>query len=502
MVDRRSLRKQNQLQNQSDPIPPEESRGSLGDRNPDTGDYATRLDNGGTYQAKKIFKASTGAGQQVQLNEGTGTADYLSVQSEAETLDGALIQGRAVGIGVPEPNIKEDEGDDNPDNPFFGNCGVCNNRGVTRLDCPSGEGRIAFGDGQTETFPTPAEIEFGGKVNFSYSGGSTGSLYVNSCADVTITSDEEDFTEPYDPTVYGNLLYQKRVTAINLGGTATAIKEFQVYQNVCVVTVVTVAPDGTRQAIAVTDCESLEGTYTPYEPTFCVNAGGQRACGVDPESLEYECVVRVYRLCQKYLIKWVNSSDGEPQLIESCDQLGYAITTEESGSGYAPGARPVGTGSLKYDSGIPRSFTVNAGGSLLYSGDEYGYFQIYQSIDNPCEYDIVGVKITGDKATFSGATTSKDYKTIYTGSCGFEITLNDFITEQLLTVYDFEGKPILETTDFVPSSVVGCEYDPDTEEFTGSCRNTDISSRVPVFEKAVSADTVGGVGVESIECIL
>ena len=497
MVDRRSLRKQNQRLNQSEPILPEPQKGSIGDRNRDTGKYATNLGNNGTYQVNKIFDASVGSETQVQLNEGTGTADYRSADEE-QTIE-AILEARAVGLGVPDPDGLEDEGDNNPDNPFFGNCGVCNSKSVTRLDCPSGEGRITFADGQIKTFPTPAEIEYGGKVNFSYTNGQTGSLYVNSCADVEVSDDSEDFTTPYNPEVYGKLIYQQKATS---WGAVSGLKEFQIYQNECAVTVVGVNIDGQRTMITTTTCDEIEETYGVKEPTTCVTAGTSNACGIDPDSLTYDCVVRVYRLCQKYFVRWVNASDGEPQLIESCEQVGYAVTSEIDDTGYKPGARNTGTGFLKYDSGIPRTFIVNAGGESFASGAEYGYFQIYQSVDNPCEYDIVGVKITGDKATFSGATTSKEYKTIYTGGCGFEVVLGDYIAEQILTIYNAEGDVLLETPDFVPSSVEGCEYDTESGDFSGSCRNTAVNSRVPVFEKTVSADTVGGVGVESVECVL
>ena len=129
MVDRRSLRKQNQRLNQSEPILPEPQKGSIGDRNRDTGKYATNLDNDGTYQVDKIFDASVGAGTQVQINEGTVTADYISAPKADQEFAGGIDESqRLIGVGIPYPEDIEEDGNadgehDDPTNPYFGNCG-------------------------------------------------------------------------------------------------------------------------------------------------------------------------------------------------------------------------------------------------------------------------------------------------------------------------------------------------------------------------------------------
>lgn len=498
-MDRRELRKINQLKNQVDPSPEERQQGSLERRDPNTGNYSTNLDDGGSYQARRLFESSVGDRQDVQLNPDTRTADYRSVPPEQESDDAARLDASRAATGIPNPNISDDAGEVS-DNENFGNCGVCNGKSITRINCNSGEAIVTFGDETTERIRTPAELEYGARVNFTRTNGSTGSLYVDSCAQVTIEDDKEDLDPGLGDEVYGTLIYQQRANLVNFGGSTLAgLKEFQFYKNECNVTIVGVTPEGQRQVVAIKACDDLEGTYAAVETQQCVVVGDQKACGIDPNSLTYDCVIRGYRLCQKYRISWVLASTGEETFIEDCDPLGYEIEENPEENFYFPGARNVGTGVLSYDSGIPRTFTVN--GTI--SSGEAGYFQIYQSVNDECSYEVVGVTVAGSTGGFSGAVVTKQYTTLFTGGCGFEITLGAYLSDNFLRIYNYLGEIILETGDFIPSSVQGCLYqgmNGTRADIEGSCRASEVQ-RVEVFEKIVSADNPNGVGVLGIECV-
>lgn len=503
-MDRRTLREQNFAKNQSDPISESEPQGGVGNRDRNTGDRRTKLDNQGTYRAKPLFDSSPGQNTDVQLNQRTGTADYRSVSGRFGDLQGLdIVAQAATGVPNPDPVITE-IAEPNPDNSDFGNCGACNGLSKHLVDCPSGFVDITFGDGETFRAETPAEIVYEVKVTFDYITGGSGSIKVNACGDIEFLEDEDDPS----PAIagYGTLIYQANATSVTVeGSTRGNLKSFQVYNNACSNTVIGVQPDGDRVFVGIMPCDMSEFTYTPPSPSNCIRLGGQKVCNIDPESIQRLCVVSVYELCRLYRVTWTLASTGQIKVEESCDPIGWEIVPEPQDRAYRPGARPVGTGLLRYDSGVPRKFTVHADGTTYSSGD-YGYFQIYQSVENGCEYDIVGVQVT-----FQGATTIKDYQTIRTGDCDFEIQLGDYLGEGFLRIYDDKGNIIIETGDFVPGSVVGCVY---VGEINGvpdfrSQNNTNLAcfptaefERVLVKEKTANANIIDGVTVEAIECVV
>jgi hypothetical protein len=139
------------------------------------------------------------------------------------------------------------------------------------------------------------------------------------------------------------------------------------------------------------------------------------------------------------------------------------------------------------------------------SSGDYGFFQIYQSTENPCQYEVVGVKVQGDRDSFSGAVSASDYATIFAGGCGFEVTLGDYVSDKVLQIFNGNGEVIFETFDFIPESVTGCalgSLNPFSIDPAASvnCRVSELA-RVPEFEKTVDSGTPGGVGIKSIECI-
>lgn len=499
MADRRSLRKLNQLKNQPAPIPKKDEKGGLASRDPNTGKRSTDLDNGGTYQAEELFSSSVNQSTQLQLNPRTKTADYESSELDKKRLDSGLIQSKPkLATGIPSPEIEdEDDGGNNPDNPFFGNCAVCNGKSSTSLNCVSGSATVNFSDGSIERIKSPAVIEYSARVKFNYSGGGSGSLTVNSCGIPEIAEDKEDDSDPFDPAVYGSIIFARKATSVNLGGSSGSdLKEFQIYQKNCNTTIVGVKDEGQRIVLGYSTCNALEGSYTDSSKT-CITIGVRKACGIDPNSLEYECVTQGFRLCRKYRVSWVSESTGEELYLESCDPIGYAISQEPE-EPYSVGARSSGGGILAYDSGIPRSFLVN--GSL--SSGEYGYFQIYQDAGDSCAVEVVGVKLTGDRGAFSGAVLNKEYSTIWSGGCSFDVLLGAFLQDSFLRIHNHEGAIVFETGDFVESSIVGCQYTGgkgDATKFSGNCRSGSVE-RVSVFEKAVDSSVVGGADVSSIAC--
>lgn len=488
MGDLRKLRKLNQLKNKANPIVPEESKGGLGNRDPNTGKRRTKLDNGGTYPATELFNSSVGGDTQVQLNANTKTADYRSRDVEGDRRDEGVLKRKVkVATGRPNPEIKDETDPDeiNPNNPNFGNCEICSGVKATSLNCVTGKAKITFADNRTETIITPAEIEYGAKVVFGYEAGGSGGIYVNACGNVVIEDgNEPPDIDPFDPSIYGKVIYSQNATAIDIGIiSGSNLKAFQFYQKNCTVTVVGIDENGNKRVLGATTCSNLDGSYTIATPTNCVIVGNEKRCGVDLNSIQYQCVVRGYRLCQKYRVAWTIFSSGEATFFEDCDPLSYRIVDIEDTGGYSPGARPVGEGVLRYNSGIPKKFTVNG---ALSSGD-YGFFQIYQSTENPCQYEVVGVKVQGDRDVFSGAVSNNEYATIYTGGCGFQIALGDYVSDKALQILDSNGAVIFETFDFIVGSVsVG--------------RSPDVT-RVAEFEKTVNSGTSGGVGIRSIECV-
>lgn len=493
MADRRSLRKQNQLQNQPDPSPESEPRGSVGRRDRNTGNVSANLDNGGTFQAKPLFKSSVGSGTEVQLNSRTKTADYKSSEQDKAKEDGAKTDKPLPASGRPTPQFQDlGDGEDNSNNPFFGNCGGCNSNGSRRVDCASGLAEIEFSDGGTTKVKTPALIEYGVKVKFSYQvpavpegetppPAKTDELYAAGCPNFSIDDGLDDLTEPYPENVYGNLLYQQRASSVTLAGASgSGLKEFQVYQKNCVVTVVGVTEDGNKSVLGTTQCDELAGTYGALQDKSCIILGDERRCGVDLDSLEFFCVVRVYRICASYRVQWIKESDGQIAYAQSCDQIGYRIEDEPLES-FLLGRDPL-YGILKYSSGIAKNFVVRAGGNSYASGADYGYFQIYQqssgqidastleTIGVDCTYSVVAWKeprlqrpfyaIAPDGRIFGeGANiVATDSRVVYTGGCGFEIELGSYVAQDFLRIYNAKGEVAYETSDFVAGSVRGCTY--------------------------------------------
>lgn len=503
-MDRRSLRKKN-LYNNRDTTPnvTEPGKGGAGKRNRDTGDRQANLDNGGTYQAKEQFNASVPDSQDLQLNPELRTADYRTPPEEVAEEEGGIVQTVLPPAGIARPQFEdeEDENENDPDNPFFGNCQVCSGTLATNLECPSGQARITFGDGSFQDVFTPARIEYGGTVSFNYASGASGSIFTNSCGTPELTSDLGDLSPPIDSAVYGEMIYQQRATSVDIGGASgSQIKEFQIYKNECVVTIVGVADDGTSQQLGTTTCENVDGTYTPFEETFCINVGGHKECGIDPDSLSYQCTVRISEFCTSYNVKWVKQSTGEELFVEECSPVAYQITSEENRDTYKPGPRNEGTGFLVYDSGDPRTFSVNGGES---SGD-FGYFQIYRDTDDPCAYEVVGVKVTGDKGTFSGAVNTKTYQTFYSGGCGFEVDMTGFANVNYLQIIGADGGVILETTDFNIDSVDGCLVESNSpltiDQTSNFCRSVE-QKLVGRSEKSAPAEDPSAVTVIGLECL-
>lgn len=535
MADRRDLRKQNQLRNQPNPSPQAEPRGSLGRRDPNTGRYNANLDDGGTFQATRQFDSSVRNDTEVQLNQKTKTADYKKIDRDRGSREGIKEEVVKPASGNPTPQF-EGLGDEenNPDNPYFGNCGGCNNFGSTRIDCASGYARIEFSDGSVDTFKTPALLEYGAKVKFRYKpseGSEEGTLgaedeiYISGCPDFSIDDGLDDLEEPYDEAVYGKMIYQQRADSVSLGGgSASNIKEFQIYQNNCSVKVVAIAQEGGRQIIASTNCENLAGSYSKLEPKDCIQLGEERKCGVDLESLKFFCVIRVYRLCFKYQVRWVKESTGEIVTASSCDQIGYRIESVEDMEPF-----PLGDssqyGRLKYDSGIPKEFVVRSGGSTWSSGTGYAYFQIYQKSDGfygteSCTYQVVGWKepryegfsffeVINPDGTIvdSGVNIAGDSRVVYEGGCGFEIELGNFIADQVLRIYDSQGQQVYETPDFVPGSVQGCTYLDGTgvnarfrSDASSTCQG-DSEEPVLEYEKETESSEETQIAVTALACI-
>lgn len=479
MADRRSLRKQNQLQNQPDPSPQSEPRGSVGRRDRNTGNVSANLDNGGTFQAKPLFKASVGSETEVQLNSRTKTADYKSSEQDKAKESGAKLDKPLPASGRPTPQFEElDDSENDPNNPFFGNCGGCNSNGSQRINCASGLTEIEFSDGSTTKVKTPALIEYGVKVKFNYQvpavpEGETpppaknDELYAAGCPNFSIDDGLDDLAEPYPENVYGKLLYQQRASSVALAGaTGSGLKEFQIYQNGCTVTVVGITEEGSKSVLGTTQCDELAGTYGVLQDKNCIILGDERRCGVDLDSLEFFCAVRVYRICASYRVQWIKESDGQIAYAQSCDQLGYRVELVEDVEPVNISGDPL-YGRLKYDSGIPRSFVVNGDGYLWRSDNEYGYFQIYQDAINPCLYRVVGWKdpqpweisaILIDGTIINESNTAGESQVVYAGSCGFEITLGSFVYDTVLRIYNAKGEVAYETSDFVAGSVRGCTY--------------------------------------------
>ncbi len=499
-MDNKSLRKLNFRKNKADPILPSESKGGLGDRDINTGRYGTNLDNGGTYSAKRLFQASTSRNQHVQLNEATRTANYKSNESDVKKAKGGIPSSRTVrpatAVWEIEPN---DTGENDTDNPFFGNCNVCQGNVGSQINSNSGKTRITFSDGSTEEIQTPAELEYGAKAKFTRTDGSNGELYANTCASLSVFEGTEDPSDATSDQVYGQLIYSQKARAFSVGDISeTDIKEFQFYQDNCTVSIVAIAQNNTRQLIGITTCENLSGAYTPIVDSICVALNNKKACGVIPESIQTFCIIRGYRLCQKHQIKWTELSSGKEVVFEDCEQIGYQIVSEPQDRQYKPSGQQGTSSMLRYDSGIPRKFTVTAGIDSFGSG-EYGYFQIYQNPETPCEYQIKGVKVTGAASVFSGAVTTKEYATVYTGACGFKITLGDYLADQFLRIFDEKDNLLIETSDFIPSSVLGSQYLGNGQFTLDPLRSAEIE-RVEAFEKE-SPSNVEGFGILSIECI-
>lgn len=535
MADRRDLRKQNQALNQSNPSPQAEPRGSLGRRDPNTGKYNANLDDGGTFQATKQFDSSVRNDTEVQLNQKTKTADYKNIDRDRGSREGIKEEVVKPASGNPTPQF-EGLGDEenNPDNPYFGNCGGCNNNGSTRIDCASGYARIEFSDGSVDTFKTPALLEYGGKVKFRYKppeGSEEGTLgaedeiYTSGCPNFGIDDGLPELEEPYDEAVYGKMIYQQKATSFVFGNIeASNTKELQIYQQGCLARIVAISPEGNRQVAGVTNCEELSGTYVEPEDKSCIQLGDERKCGVDLESLKFFCVIRVYRLCLKYQVRWVKESTGEIVTASSCDQIGYRIELVEDMEPF-----PLGDsskyGRLKYDSGIPREFVVRGGGSTWSSGTDYAYFQIYQKSDGfygteSCTYQVVGWKepryegfsffeVINPDGTIadSGVNIAGDSRVVYEGGCGFEIELGNFIADQVLRIYDSQGQQAYETPDFVPGSVQGCLYVDGTgvnasftSDGSGFCR-PGAESKVLEYEKETESSEETQITVTALACI-
>jgi len=412
-MDRRQLRKLNQFQNKAkQPPPPQDTSGTLGERDPNTGKRTARLDNGGTYPVRELFDSSISENTNVQLNPGTKTADWKDATPQPPP---------------PEPFKRKREiqgrlGTQGLDNPNFANCNVCRGQSQIDLDCYSGLAQIDFEDGN-EKLITPGYVVFGNKVKYLTTEGDYGEKCWNACTS------------------------QSEIDAL------------------------------------VADV------------------------GADPESLEFECVVRGYELVRKYRVSWTTLG-GENAFVESRFPVGYAIESGDESAGYEPGDRNEGTENptteLVYDSGIPRKFTVNPGGLSSGLG---AYFQIYRYKETPCQYDLVAVTTKLQFFECSGLWDNiPTWETIYTGECGFEIALGDGLREdgQILRVYDYRGEVLLETFDYDPATLQGGLYEGGKEETTVITDPIQDDEYLPLikFERTTGVDTEGGVKILAVNCVL
>lgn len=259
--------------------------------------------------------------------------------------------------------------------------------------------------------------------------------------------------------------------------------------------------DGGSGNIEQFSCATASVADDPDSEGVCLTVGTEQVCDVDPTSIEYQCLIRGYRICNAYAVSWVDKNN-EPQRVSKCEAIGYRVLEKEETS-YQIGNKLQGIAArLKYDSGIPRSFVVNASEGNFASGN-YGYFQIYQDSFNECVYYVVGWTVDGARDDFNGAITSFGQQVVYSGGCGFQITLGAYVVDQTLQIYDSQGQIFFQTEDFLPGSVVGCEYVSGTEintQFTGNCQGG-TPEKVLAFTKTVDASTEGGLTVVDIQCL-
>lgn len=498
-MDRRSLRKLNQSKNHADSSLSEDPKGSVTRRDRNTGNREIRLDNGGIVQARPLFHASINTRAKVQLNVDTNTADWKSVnhhlheqrrrkrranQWEAED------DGRDDGNRLPTFIDTTDDDDNNPDNPAIGKCPVCSGNAEKQIDCKGGDAKITFTDNTVEYIQTPAVLTYGARATFEYTDGTLGSIDVDTCANASIDSDiPETLNRPISG--FGSLMFRKVASAVNIGGISVAnIAEFHLYKDGCAVTLVTFTNDGTSTVQGEMECNEAFGTYTELNGKTSLTFGDKTAYDIDPDTVSFDCVIKGYRFCQKYTLTWTGSNQTKEYKIENCTPIGYQLKSANQAR-FTPPARPIAGYSLKFNSGIPRVFTVSDGVNVYPTNK--GYFQIYQNNLNQCEYDIVGVEVGNDGYT---------YETIYTGPCGFEITLGGNLSETFLQVFDAFGTLILQTDDYLPGSIRGCEFlggSGNNAAFVGECQSA-ILDRVLVFEKSLIATDNNPIDIADVSC--
>jgi len=508
-MDRKSLRKQNQLQNQAKPIVPPEKKGHLESRDINTGKDIARIEDGGSYTVDRLFKASVNQYRQVQLNSATQTADYFSSPQDINRdRHGGRQDVKVAARTATAKPVTEGEGDPpNPLNESFGSCGVCNGKGPVNIDCKSGNATVIFDNGSQEKIKTPAVIEYGAKVTFKMAAsGKEEELAVNTCGEVRIYEDRSAYP-PFNSAFGDFIRYEQRASSVSIGGTVENIQSFQIYghNDSCESTVVVLDVEDNVRAVADVDCDSLAGSYAAAEDVWCISIGDESKCGIDPDSVTYECTAIGYHLCNLYQVFWTQASTGKEEVYQSCDPIGYELT-EETDTGFTPSLKDASWPSV-YQSGIGKSFTVYGGDYPVGSGN-YGWFTVARSTSNECLYRIYGFREVVVGVTDPRAINGSVYlpKVFYEGGCGFEVTLGASIMGKVLVIKDADGNVVFQTSDFIEGSVKGCKwggFDIDAQNVGNDFCRTGTLVPIKEFEKTARADdneAAKGIYVNEVLC--